>query len=239
MRTVKLFDGHEIEQSDRFFKLTQDSVLLADFARVATGERALDLGAGIGCLGVLVMLRGGGDVDGIEIEPDAAALASSNYARCGLAARGSVRAGDIRDLPRELAQKYDVCVSNPPYFSQGHGAVSEKSSIARARTDITTGTEDIFLAARFALKTGGRFYICHKPGGLPALLAACAAHGFAAGTLRLVHQSAEKPANLAMLEARLGRACKLEIMPPLFITSGGEPTEEYRRIYSDTEGTVT
>ena len=67
-REYPFYGEHTLLMDDRFFKLTTDTVLLSYFARVKKGERGIDLGAGVGCLGLLCMLRNPGvAVDGVEL----------------------------------------------------------------------------------------------------------------------------------------------------------------------------
>ena len=233
-QTVKLAGGHEILQDDRFFKLTQDSVLLSDFAHISSDERGLDLGAGAGCLGIMMMGRDMGAVDGIEIDLGAATLAAENYARCGLQGRGRIVGGDFRALPADMTQRYDMCISNPPYYSPRQGQIALQPSLATARAALNGDISELCRAAARALKTGGRLYLCYKPSAMHELFVALRDNLLAPKRLRLVHQSPKKRAGLVLVEARRDRACELNVMPPLFISDeAGANTEEYRRIYKD------
>lgn len=231
-QTVSLFGGYSILQQDGCFKLGQDSMLLSAFARIRKGELGLDLGCGIGCIGLLMLLRyAKGRVDGLELDPQAAALAAENYENCGLSGRGSIVEADFRSLPPHMAQAYDFCVCNPPYYSPKEGKTAQAASVAAARTQLNGDIFDVCAAACRAIKTGGRFYICYKPDGLNQLFLALAGHGLAAKRLRFVHHAPDKKANLILLEARKGASCRLEAEPPLFVTGAdGVQTAEYRSI---------
>ena len=66
------YEGKTLLMDDSFFKLTTDTVLLSAFVQVKSGQKGIDLGAGVGCLGLLVMLRNEGvAVDGVEISQGA------------------------------------------------------------------------------------------------------------------------------------------------------------------------
>ncbi|MGE0748662.1 MAG: peptide chain release factor N(5)-glutamine methyltransferase [Rhodospirillales bacterium] len=77
----------------------------------------LDLGTGSGCL-LLALLselpaaRG----LGVDVDPDALAVAAENAARLGLAGRAAFRRGD---WGAGLDGAFDVVVSNPPYIRHG------------------------------------------------------------------------------------------------------------------------
>ena len=77
-------------------------------------RRILDLGTGTGCL-LLAALSEFPESHGIGVDlvPGAAALARSNAARNGLAARASFLVGNWAD---SLAGRFDLILSNPPYI---------------------------------------------------------------------------------------------------------------------------
>ena len=77
--------------------------------------RILDLGVGSGALlcALLVEFANARGV-GVDISPDAAAVARVNLDACGLAGRAEVRIGDWTS---GLEGQFDLIVSNPPYIS--------------------------------------------------------------------------------------------------------------------------
>ncbi len=77
-------------------------------------RRILDLGTGSGCilLSLLAEWPGARGV-GIDISPDALAVAAGNADRLGLAGRAEFRPGDWCE---GLAERFDLIVSNPPYI---------------------------------------------------------------------------------------------------------------------------
>lgn len=225
-------NGFILCQDDRFFKLGQDTVLLSSFLRLRPGERALDLGAGAGFLGLLALQRNQGTVDGWELDADCARLARENYAACGLQDRGTVQQADLRTA--RVQRTYDVCMSNPPYFEPHRGRVVESSTLANARSQQTADIREICAAVRRAVRSGGRFYVCWKPEQMEALFAACRDHGLTPKRLQLVHQRADKPANLVLLEARRDGGEGLLIEPPLILEElSGEKTAAWRAAYGE------
>lgn len=80
-------------------------------------RRVLDLGTGTGALLLAVLsefpeARG----VGVDLRPEAAALAARNAARGGLSARAAFLAGDWATA---LAARFDLILSNPPYIPSG------------------------------------------------------------------------------------------------------------------------
>jgi release factor glutamine methyltransferase len=89
---------------------------LAAFADRPPPRRILDLGTGTGCL-LLALLTEFPSTFGIglDLSPDAAALAKSNAARLGLADRSAFAAGDWAN---PIGARFDLIVANPPYIKR-------------------------------------------------------------------------------------------------------------------------
>jgi len=77
-------------------------------------ERVLDLGTGTGCLLLSVLHeRPSAFGVGVDLSPEAAALAATNARRLGLATRSAFLCGD---WAAALTGPFDLILSNPPYI---------------------------------------------------------------------------------------------------------------------------
>jgi release factor glutamine methyltransferase len=87
---------------------------LAAFADRPAPKNILDLGTGTGCL-LLALLKEFPSAFGIGLDlgPDAAALAKANAARLGLADRSAFVVGDWTN---PILGRFDLIISNPPYI---------------------------------------------------------------------------------------------------------------------------
>lgn len=220
--------------SDALFQPSTDSFLLGAFPRTKPGERVCDLGSGTGLLGLLLLARQRElTVTGVELLPEAVALAEKMAAANGFDHRMVFRQGDLRDtaaLPP--AGSFDLCVSNPPYFSSGTGAPAAGGARRIAREEETAALADICAAARRLLRWGGRFALCYRPERLTDLLCALRQYGLEPKRLRCVQSRRSLPPFLVLAEARRGGRPGLSLEAPLVLTEeDGRPTAEYQRIY--------
>lgn len=215
-------------------RLTTDSVLLADFARVSGSMRGADLGCASGVLMLLLLCRESGIMmTGMEVSPEAAALAGDNLRLNAMEDRADILCGDFRVTAKTLkAGSFDFIITNPPYFEAGRGAVSPDRDRAAARTELNCSLKDVFAAASRLCRSGGRFFLCYRPDGLNRLFTESLAHRMQPKRLRFVHHSPGKDAALVLVECRKDGNPGLTVGAPLILfTEEGRETEEYRRIY--------
>ncbi len=93
-------------------RLDTGSRLLAETVRAHPGETTLDLGCGIGALGILAGLASGAPVVFIDCNERAAALARANAARAGLGENALVVCGDGASALAD--ESVDLVLLNPP-----------------------------------------------------------------------------------------------------------------------------
>ena len=218
------YGGKKIIMDDRFFKLTTDTVLLSSFVRAKAGERGIDLGCGIGCLGLLCELRTPGAVfDGVEITEGAASLAKRNYENCG--GKGEIFTGDIADF--SPGRVYGLAVFNPPYFAGTGGKKSASESIAAARH---ADASLFFKAAARCLEPCGRVYFCMRCDLLPGALEKAAAAGIYLKRARLVCEREGAGFTTVLCEAGFEKS-RAVYEKPLVLRDGDGYTEEYKEIY--------
>ncbi len=221
-----LWNGDTLELTGGF-PLSTDSMVLADFVKVPRNAAVLDLGAGCGTLGLLLCARWEScTVTGVELDAAAHRMALQNIARNGLKTRFYSICADLRAMPWEPG-KFQVCVSNPPYFSGGQA----HSSSPIARREDTCAPADLFAAAAKALKFGGDFYLVHKPEKLAQLCFEASKAGLEPKRLRLVRHRTDGPISLILLACRKGGKPGLHIDELALFDEQGQPTADYRRIY--------
>lgn len=220
-----LQNGYTLQIPRGCFPLSTDSILLSDFVRLPKGADVLDLGSGCAALGLLLCAR---DpfcrVTGIELDPAAHEAALENIARNALDGRLSSICGDLRSIP---PGNYDLCVSNPPYYSGGPAS----KATPQARRDDTCDLSELFQAAAKNLRFGGDFFLVHKPERLAQLCACAANAGLEPKRLRLIRHRQGGEVSLILLSCRKGAKPGLVWEEEALHHLDGSPTEYYRRLY--------
>ena len=226
--------GPRFMQTEESFKLSTDSVLLADFANVRRVQSCLDLGSGAGVLCVLLAAKNlNAQITGIEIQPNFADLSRLNIVENGMEGRVQIITADLREHKSLLkAESFDLIVSNPPYFVENSGYSAPANHRASAREEKSCTLMDICAAAKWALRWGGTFALVHRPERLSEIFVAMTEAGIEPKRLRMVSYNAEKPPSLVLIEGKRGGKKGLKIEAPLVLTDGnGNESLEVQKIY--------
>ena len=219
-----LTNGYTLQIYDGCFPLSTDSILLSHFARLPKHARVLDLGSGCGTLGLLLCARDAAcRVTGVEMDENAHRCALENIRRNGLDSRMESRLADLRSLG---ADRFDICLSNPPYFAGGPAA-----RLTEARREDTCSPADLFAAAARQLKYGGDFYLVHRPERLAELCACACAEKLEPKRLCLVRHREGGDISLILLQCRKGAKPGLLWEELCLHHADGTPTDEYKTIY--------
>ncbi|MCZ2100607.1 MAG: methyltransferase [Chitinophagales bacterium] len=150
------FKQFEIHQDHCPMKVNTDGVLLGAWSDIRNAQKALDIGTGTGVIAMMLAERNEHlNVKAIEIDKPAFLQAASNVRNCIFANRIQVYHYSIQDYASISHQKYDLIISNPPYFDAG--TLAENPLKANVRHTIQLPHEDLLIAVQQLLKEGGHF----------------------------------------------------------------------------------
>lgn len=138
-------------------RIGSDALLLAAAVPARAGERALDLGAGVGPASLALACRVPGlDVTGIEIEPALADLARANADRNGLSGRVRFITADLSAASVALVPAgFDHVLANPPFFTRGRHAEAPGPMRRLARSADRSALASWIAAAARYCRPGG------------------------------------------------------------------------------------
>lgn len=232
-------DGFRFLFDDGLFQPSTDSFLLGSFPLLRKGLRVCDLGAGTGLLGLLLLAREASlHVTNVELQGAAVELSRRNTELNGLEERVVNLQGDLREAAQlPAAGRFDLVVSNPPYFDAARGAVAQTESRGLARSDEACTLPQLCAAAGRLLRYGGSFCLVFRAERMPELFACLKGCGMEPKRLRLVQNTAQAAPKLLLLEAKKGGRPGLAVLPPLLLRDpdGGESAELSRIYFRDKE----
>jgi tRNA1Val (adenine37-N6)-methyltransferase len=214
-------------------RFTLDSILLADFCRIKSGDRVLEPGTGTGIISLLLAKKHPrATFTAIEVQPSLASLCEQNVSDNGLNGRMQLVRKDLRRIGRIIAPGcLGVIVANPPYIKEGAGRPSPDRSRRTARQAHTASLGSWLNLLRY-LKNGGRYCLVFPAARLAELISLMRTRTLEPKRLRLVHPYFDRPASLVLVEAVKDGGTGLEVLAPLIVHEpGGGYSQEMREIY--------
>lgn len=158
----QLTSGWTIAQRKKGHRHSTDDLLTGWYAaeKAPHARRMLDLGAGIGSVGLLALWRAPADATLVAIEAQAVsfALLERNLADNGLSARVRAIHADLRDV--HLGERFELVTGSPPYWDVSEGVVPEDPQKAAARFELRGTVADYARCAREHLAPDARFVFC-------------------------------------------------------------------------------
>lgn len=138
-------------------KVGTDGVLLGAWLTLQNPATILDIGTGTGVIALMLAQRSDEDtrIDAIELEPQAFEQATENVKRSSWPDKVCLQPGAIQDF--NPTHRYDIIVSNPPYFQNSQKPPDERRLQTR-HTD-TLSFEELLVAVKRLLTTHGKFNV--------------------------------------------------------------------------------
>ena len=156
-RLFQLRDGH---------RFSTDDILTAWYATTwcPTARTALDLGSGIGTVGMISAWRMPGTrFVSVEAQPESVALARKSAHYNALTDRYDIREGDFREpCVLQADERFDLITGSPPYFPLEAGVKSDHPQRVACRFELRGTVADYCATAARHLATGG-FFACVFP----------------------------------------------------------------------------
>ena len=160
--SLDALSGHfRIFQLRNGYRFSTDDVLTAWYGTtwVPSAARVLDLGSGIGSVGMIAAWRlPGARFVTIEAQEESVRLGKKSAGYNGLIDRYEIRHADFRS-ERALApdESFDLILGSPPYFAVGAGIQGEHPQKVACRFELRGDIKDYARVAAQHLAAGGLF----------------------------------------------------------------------------------
>jgi len=193
--------------------------------------RVADLGCGIGTVLMLLAWRfPAAGIEGLEAEPEKAALARRSLRWNGCADRCLVRVGDLRDSTM-LQGSFELVTGTPPYLPRGTATEPARADRGPWHFEHRGGIEDYCRAAARLLAPGAPFVVCAGTLQEARVQHAAVAAGLRITRRRDVVPRAGKGALFALYVLRAAPTVASDAEPPLVVRDArGAWTPAFRAV---------
>ena len=135
-------------------KVGTDAILLGRWTEVNPTDVVLDIGTGCGLLPLMLSQKSVAQVDAVDIDKASIEEATINFEASQWREHLKAYCTDIVNFQTD--KKYDLIISNPPFFNRFSKCDSERKSRAR-HNDVTLSYESLCAVVVRLLKPDGRF----------------------------------------------------------------------------------
>ncbi|GBD39575.1 Release factor glutamine methyltransferase [bacterium HR37] len=210
-----------IQKKKGYYRYSQDSIQIVDFANVKSKDRVLDLGTGCGIIALLLAKKGSGrKIIGLEIQKELVDIARRNVVLNGFDNKIEIVEGDIRSIKSIFPpDSFDYVISNPPYLKVQPGFKGPISHRAIARHELLCNMGDVLEAMRYVLKSMRKGACVYPASRFVELIVEAKKRGLEPVRVRFVHTEPRRKAELVMVEFVKGGRSILEVLDPIFSTT--------------------
>ncbi len=136
-------------------KIGTDAIMLSRWVEVNDDDTVLDIGTGCGLIPLMLAQKGLRHADAVEIDGDSFEEASQNFRNSVWNEKLTAFHCDIRSFADSNVGRYDLVVSNPPFFVGDNRPVNHKKDLARHAGNLSFS--ELLSVAKKVLKPSGRF----------------------------------------------------------------------------------
>jgi len=151
------FKQFKIIQDKCAMKVGTDAVLLGAWVNVANVKTILDIGTGTGIISLMLAQKSGAKIDAIDIDKNSYDQAVENVNECKWKDRIHVFHESLQQYSIQSEKKYDLIVSNPPYFVDSSKAQEASRTFARHTDQLHY--DELLKGVLKLLNPTGKFYL--------------------------------------------------------------------------------
>ncbi|MFN8699803.1 MAG: tRNA1(Val) (adenine(37)-N6)-methyltransferase [Flavobacteriales bacterium] len=224
------FKQFAVAQSRSSMKVGTDAVLLGCWAEVKAAHRLLDVGTGNGVIALICAQRNPSvSIRGIDIDKGSVHDAEFNFSNSPWSERMETISGDFLGYSSDV--KYDLIISNPPYFSDSIRASDPVRS--KARHDDSLPADKFMNHAALLLNEDGIVSVIIPLNQLKRWMDAGRHAGLLPQRICHVFTLADREASRVMVEFGCSGGSEPQMESLLIERKPGEFSEAYKQLTRD------
>jgi len=151
------FREFSVEDDRSTMRIGTDAILLGAWIDASGAEKILDIGTGCGVIALMIAQKSNAQVDAIDINQESVDQARLNFDNSPWKDRLTAWHRSFREHAASAVTKYDIILTNPPYFRNSLRSADTKRNLARHHESFSF--DGLFEAVNTLLKEKGSFYL--------------------------------------------------------------------------------
>lgn len=133
------FKQFKVHQDQAAMKVGTDGVLLGAWTQINdTANSILDIGSGTGLISLMMAQRSFVEnIDAVELNEEAYVQTVENFEQSDWGDRLFCYHASFQEFTNEIDEKYDLIISNPPFYTSTYKELSEDRAMARHSEGLT------------------------------------------------------------------------------------------------------
>lgn len=211
-------------------KVGTDGILLGCWTRPLPTDHILDIGTGCGLLPLMLSQKGIAGADAVDLDADSVEEAAANFEASQWRERLHAYCCDIKIF--NPGKKYDLIISNPPFFTNFSKNIEERKKRAR-HSDESLTFDDLLQSVHRLLKPDGCFSLVLPFKESESFLLLATQHGFRIHRQMLIVPIEGMDPNRINMEFRLKPAEEIQTETFVIRTSNMQFTKQYNDFLKD------
>lgn len=149
------FKKFNIKQDKCAMKVGTDAVLLGAWIIPNGSKRILDIGTGTGIISLMLAQKSTASIVAIDIDKESTEQAKINVEESDYKNRVEIKHVSFQELAKNTTEKFDLIVTNPPYFIDSLKSSGDSRTIAR-HNDLLP-FDDLITGVKKLLNEKGKF----------------------------------------------------------------------------------
>lgn len=225
------FKQFVVKQEGAAMKVGTDGVLLGAWVDLEKTNSVLDIGTGSGVIALMIAQRCNAIIEAVEIDKTSAEQAKSNFEASPWSNRLIVKHISLQNYSDNNSTKFDLLVSNPPYFTNSLKSQTDERNLVR-HTDELSNTDLLQGVVKLLSKTG-RFCAVFPYVEGNIFIAQAANYGLYCNKKLQVQSKPNKPTLRILTEFSFEKKRLIEENLIIHTTQGEEYTENYKTLTAD------
>jgi tRNA1Val (adenine37-N6)-methyltransferase len=225
------FKQFKIVQQHSAMKVGTDGVLIGAWTNIENAATILDVGTGTGLIALMMAQRTNAQITAIEIVKDAAKEATENVSNSPWKERIEIENISFHDFVIAAKSKFDLIISNPPFFINSFKTGSENRTIAR-HNDLLPFAE-LASGAKKRLAKNGRLAIILPVAPAETFIEIAKNEGLNLVRLTKVKPKSSKAPNRFLMEFTMQKLTPVGDILTIYLDDNSDYTKEFKELIRD------
>lgn len=231
MRKIFQFKQFSIHDENSALKVGTDAVLLGAWTNPENSKNILDIGSGCGIIALMMAQKAAVQIDAIDIDFDSIMEAATNFRNSPWAENLVAIHSSLSDHVKQSKKKYDLILSNPPYFNNSLKSFSDRKNLSKHTASLNH--EELLSGVKNLISDTGRFMVIIPYDQKNSFVDIALIEGLYINKQLIIYPTPNKPANRIILEFSLKKEAQPKEKELTIRDDLGKFTEQYKTLTKD------